>query len=230
MRASTTRSPSLEEVLRAAIDYRLLGVHTALPARVESYDAASQKISAKPLVRALTPTADGGELNESVPIINDVPVVFPRAGGFFISLPVQQGDHVLLIFNERSVDKFIAGEGDEVDPIDPRDHDLSDAVALVGFYPFSKSLADAISANLVLGKEAGTQVHIKDGEIDLGSENAADFVAQAQKVLTELSAIIGKYNEHTHTKVTTGSDVSGPAVPLMITPPGSVAAAVVKAD
>lgn len=229
MRASTTRSPSLEEVLRAALDNRLLGVHTALPARVESYDAVSQKINAKPLVRSLTPTADGGEINESVPIITDVPVVFPRAGGFFISLPVQEGDHVLLIFNERSVDKFIAGDGSEVDPIDPRDHDLSDAVALVGFYPFSKSLADAISANLVLGKEAGTQVHIKDGEIDLGSENAADFVAQAAKVLTELTAIVNGFNSHAHGGVTTGPGTSGPPAPLLVAP-GSVAAAVVKAD
>jgi hypothetical protein len=50
-------------------------------------------------------------------------------------MPVDVGDYVLLLFNEKSIDSF-SQIGGLVDPDDMRKHDLTDAVALPGFYPF----------------------------------------------------------------------------------------------
>jgi hypothetical protein len=37
----------------------------------------------------------------------DVPILFPRAGGFFISLSIQIGDYIQVIFHETSIDEFL---------------------------------------------------------------------------------------------------------------------------
>lgn len=225
-RLGQTRSPTNVEVIRAGIAAQLFELHVALPASIEKYDAAKQKIDAKPLLKRNVVLSDGSELLEELPIITDVPVQFPRGGGFFTSLPLAVGDHVLLIFNERSIDKFTQGDGSDTDPTDVRMHDLSDAVAIPGFYPFSKSLADAHTGNMVLGKDGGAQIHIKPGgEIHIFEEFAAQFVALAQKVLDELDvaksdrdAMRSTFGSHIH--ITTAT-ISASAAPGTIAPPST---------
>ena len=111
MRMGQTRSPDLAEVLRAAVFQGLADTHTAMPGRVEKYDSQRQKADVKPLLKRTVVNLDGTELSEELPVIPDVPVVFPRAGGFFISLPIKKGDFVLLVFCERSIDNYTAGQG-----------------------------------------------------------------------------------------------------------------------
>ena len=225
----TSRTPTLEEVLQVAMDSRLLDVHTCMPGRIESYDPATQKATVKPMIKRIELTEDAQTIEESIPELPEVPVVFPQGGGFFLSFPIAKGDFCLVFFTESSIDTWLSEQGEEANPIDTRRHDLSDAVALVGLNPFKKALPDAHAENLVLGKSGDVQIHVKTGEIDLGSENAADFVALAQKVLTELTGIVNGFNAHLHTGVTVGPGSSGPpATPLPA--PGSVAAAKVKAD
>ena len=162
-----SRTPTLEEVLRAAVRDGLGTVHTAMPGRVESYDAATQKADVQPLVMNVVLADEGGAFAETLPVLTDVPVVFPRGGGFFLTLPLAPGDHVLLVFCERSIDKFTAGDGGVTDPIDARRHNLSDAVALPGFYPFRQPVADASAADMVLGEdEDGVQLALTaDGKV-----------------------------------------------------------------
>jgi len=190
-----TRSPTLEDVLREAMTARLMDVHVALPARVEEYNAAEQWVNAKPLLKRSFTTIDGEEISESLPIVPKIPVMFPRAGGFFLSLPIAKGDFVLLVFNERSIDAWTAKAGEEVDPVDARMHSLSDAVAFPCFYPFSKSLKDAHASNLVVGKDGGIQTHYKSTEIALGEENPIEklllgtvFRAQQASMHTSLKS------------------------------------------
>lgn len=191
------RTPSDAEVLRAVMDVRLRGLHTSMPGKVERYDAANQRADIQPMIQELQPTREGQELRETLSVLPNVPMLFPRSGGFFFTMPVNPGDLVTLIFNERSTDKYKSLQGrDVVDPDDFRMHSLSDAVAIPGFYPFPRRLKDSgIASNMVLGKEGGAQIHIKpDGSVHLSAENAADFVALATKVLAELSTIISDVN------------------------------------
>jgi len=226
MSFTQSRTPTLEEVLRAALNSRIMDLHVALPGRVESYDLENQAVDVKPLLKRTFLTAEGEDISESLPVIPSVPVLFQRAGGFFLSLPIQKGDFVFLIFNERSIDKWITGSGEETDPVDTRMHSLSDAVAFPCFYPFSESISDAHADNLVIGKDSGPQAHFKASEIHIGAENASDFAAQAQKTLNELTAIINGYNVHTHP---TGVGPSGPPTPLL-SPASPVAATKVKVE
>ncbi len=207
-----TRTPDLAEVIDAAITNRLCRVNVALPGRVEKWDPATQKADVKPLLQAVQVDRDGNDVVDILPVIPDVPVMFPRANDFFMSFPIKVGDHVLLIFNSRSIDIWSQGQGPDTNPVDPRLHDLNDAVALPGFYPFGKPLNDVHPDNIVIGKDGGDSIHIKDdptgmaGSVHLGEENAAEFVVLADKLQTRLMDLETKlmnfvntdYNFHIH--------------------------------
>lgn len=192
-----------------------------MPGRVESYDVATQKADVKPLLMRGVLTGDGEDVVQSLPVIPGVPIVFPRAGGFYVSFPVEPGDHVLLVFCERSIDKWATSEaGGDTDPIDLRTHALADAVAIPGCYPFQKSV-QAHATDMVLGKDGSAKVHLKpSGEVHLGVENPPEFVALAAKVLTELTKLKLAHDTHTHVVagVTAGpaSVVSALPIPLVV--------------
>ncbi|PZQ49761.1 MAG: phage baseplate protein [Rhodovulum sulfidophilum] len=108
------------------------GVHTALPGVIRAYDAAQQRASVQP---ALSRNLSTGAV-EALPVLEDVPVIWPRSGGAHMTFPVKEGDGCLLIFTERSLDEWKARGGAGEAPLDPRQHALSDAVALMGFVHF----------------------------------------------------------------------------------------------
>lgn len=184
-----SRSPEPQEVLRAAVEYALADVHTALPGRIEAYDPATQKADIKPLIQRLVATEEGDELLEELPVLPQVPVIFPRTTAFHITFPVEPGDHVLLVFNERSIDNFVAGDGEDTDPDEYRMHDLSDAVAFIGFYPDSKAIPELSADSLALGHADGVSVHVAADKIELGERNAGDAASLDSLVQTELARI-----------------------------------------
>lgn len=219
----SSRSPEPQEVLRTAIEYYLRDLHVALPGRIESYDVATQKADVKPLVQRLVPTEDGEELAESLPVIPAVPVVFPRAGGFFISMPVKKGDFCLLVFCSYPIDKYKAGNGQDASPEEFDMHDISDAVALMGFAPFGSAIPDADPENVVIGVEGGVQIHVASDKIALGSKDASEQVpidskvqAELDKIKTELDKVqTALTTNDTHTHVGNLGAPTGPPVPLM---------------
>jgi len=185
----TSRSPTMAELLRVAIEYHTRDMWTALPGQIDKYDAEKQRANVKPLVQDLVVTEDGEEFAESLPVLPDVPVIWPRAGGFYLTLPVKVGDFCLIIFQSRSIDKYLEGDGVDQNPGDFRTHSLTDAVALMGFAPFSKAIADFDNEAAVLGKEKGTRVRVADDLIELGIKDASDKVALDSLVQSELSTI-----------------------------------------
>lgn len=125
MSTTLDRTPSLADVIRGMIDNRCQDLHVALPGRVESY--ANGRAIVKPLIKGSYLDESGTRVSESLPAIPDVPVMF--TGGNGISLTVQKGDVVLLVFASKSLDRW-SRLGREVDPKDTRCHDLSDAIAI----------------------------------------------------------------------------------------------------
>jgi hypothetical protein len=239
-----SKTPSLAEVIRAAITQQLSETYVSLPGRIEKYDAGEQKADVLILLRRTLVDEDGNELEpETLPILHDVPVMFNQGGGFFQSWPIKEGDLVKVDFMDWSMDQFLGGNGELTTPLDFRKHSLSDAVCSPKLYPPKRALADAHPENAVWGKDGGTQIHCKDDEIDLGSENAADFVALSQKVFDELDSLKTTVNDFiTAHKLpgahTTTATVGPSAVPGVVTstigtlhgPVNSVAADKVKAD
>lgn len=204
-------TPGLAEVIKVAMESFGRAMHVAMPGVVETYDAAEQKAHVKPQVQRLTIDPDGNEELLELPVVPNVPVVFPRGGGCFVSFPLAAGDQVILLVCDRELNTWKSNGGD-AQPADPRSHSLPDAVAIPGGYPFSSPLSDAHASNMVMGKDGGAQVHVKgNGEIHIGSENAADAASKASIVDSRLDALESFAGTHVHTGVTPGGGSSGVA-------------------
>lgn len=175
---------TLADAVNQAIENRLSTVHTALPGEICCYDASTQLANVKPLIMRRYP--DGTV--EDLPIVNNVPVIFPAGGGGVLSFPVKQGDTVLLIFCEKSLDVWLS-KGGNVDPLDRRKFDLSDGFAIPGLFSSNNAgLAD--SNNVVLQSSGGAKLNLNaDGKLALGN-TAAELLDLFEQTLTGLEAAL----------------------------------------
>lgn len=226
-------TPTLEDVIDEAVCTRLRDLHTAIPGRVVSYDATKQTADVQPLVRYEIPDADGAPTYEELPVLPNVPVLWPRSGSWFLAMPLAEGDTVQLLFNERAIGHWRAGDGEVTHPGDLRLHDLSHAVAIPGLYPTRRALTHAppSAGDLVFGSDAndGTRVALKpdgrvvitqgstvvlqvdaDGTVQLGGNAGTNLIALANLVDARIGAIVGWLNGHTHPVAAGVAGVSTP--------------------
>ena len=139
--------------------------HFCMPAIVTQFDATQQTVAVQPALMTLAQDAVAPELH---PIIEDVPVVYPGGGGFFVTFDILPGAYVLLVFAERSIEHW-ATAGSIADPQDVRMCDLSDAIAIPGLLPTPNILAPPVDAlALTLRNRAGTSmVKVTDTDISI---------------------------------------------------------------
>lgn len=192
---------TLPEALENAFLTLIAGIHTCLPGRIETYDFNTQKATIKPLIKKQF--IDGTIIK--IPILTNVPVVFPRTKLSGITFPLTRGDGVLVVFAERSLERWYSS-GDDVEPGDTRKFDLSDAIAVPGLYSFADSNIASNNDDLEIHHRGQTVTIKKNGDIEVGSASLLKLVTSAFQSL---------YNAHTHTGVTTGGGISGvPSSPM----------------
>jgi hypothetical protein len=210
----------------SALDSRQVDIHTAMPAKVEAYNASKQTVDVQPMLDRALPDGQDNYSTEPLPKLSSVPVCFPRGGGFMVTLPISAGDYVLLVFSERSIGNW-RSTGNRGDPGDLGMHTLDGAVAIPGVFPSNDSLSNASDTNMVIGKDgtSASQVVLDGSKVLLGG--GAQFVALANKVLDALGDIKSAYDLHKHTGVTTGGGSTG--TPDLTWLNSSVAASNVKA-
>lgn len=167
----TNREPDLNESLDALFRAHLAELHTALPAVVIAYDAKTQRAQVKPVFQRVYLDEDGIEQVIEYPVLQDVPVHFPRGGGAFIHLPLAKDDLVLLVCSQRSLDVYLQGDGKTVhDVADARMHHVSDAIAFVGLSTTQnvpqrlQSISADDAKDLIIGLEDGSaELHFQPG-------------------------------------------------------------------
>lgn len=217
------------EVLKIALN-RWAQAHWlgAMPARVERFDPATNEIDAKPIIRDPHVDIEGTATLENLGVIPGVPLVQFGAGGMRITLPVTVGDTVLLVFCRRSLDKWKARGGDDVDPGDTRIHHYSDAVAIPGILPFSAPWTGVETDAMTLGKDGGIQIHITEDDILLGGAAATDPAADGTKVTAQLNALKTAINSWVPVPGDGGAALKTILTTLFATWPASVDAANLK--
>tara|TARA_R110000803_G_scaffold13482_1_gene37857 strand:- start:7709 stop:8449 length:741 start_codon:yes stop_codon:yes gene_type:complete len=120
-----------------AADRSMLNV--SIPAVITSYDPITQKCSCQPLIDSLL----RDERLVRMPILEDIPVMFPSTQLSALTFPVNVTDTVLLVFSQRSLDNWLATrDTNPVNPEDFRKHDLSDAIAIPGLFSFPRAIND----------------------------------------------------------------------------------------
>lgn len=122
---------SFLDALLAVVRTELSSRYSFLPGQIETYDATKRLATVKPLLKVVTPT--GAVV--TLPVLVDVPVIWPSVAGGRIRFPLPKGSAVALYFCSRSLDRWIANaSGVDVEPGTARESSLSDAVALPGLW------------------------------------------------------------------------------------------------
>ena len=154
------------ESQRAALDGRQAEIWTALPGIVQSFDPVAMTVTVQPAVAGRVTDETGKTSSVNMPLLPDVPVVFPGGGGFTLTFPVASGDECLVVFASRCIDAWWQSGGIG-EPMEPRMHDLSDGFALVGVRSQARRLSPAVdSGNVQLRSDDGKTLK-SEGSITL---------------------------------------------------------------
>lgn len=182
----TTSAPtSLADAVKAAIQYNLSNIHTAMPAQIVSYDFTTQKASVQPTVNKQW--TDGS--TSKMPIINEVPVIFPSAGGASVSFPVLAGDTCLLVVCERSITEWLLAGG-LANPADPRKLDLTDAVCIPGLIPFNGTFPNRDNNTDFIIEYAGSSIIITQlGAIKINTATTLALGTPAVELIDQLITV-----------------------------------------
>jgi len=148
-------TPTLSQTLAKLSSAWAYNMRVCCPATVVKYDKAKQLVDVQPDFK--TKFKDGTA--SDAPTIYSVPVAFPRAGSAIIAMPLKKGHKVLLVFSDRSLEKWLT-VGKSHDPEDTRAHNLSDAVAFAGCYPFSDPVTLANDTDIII-KNEDLEVRVK---------------------------------------------------------------------
>lgn len=167
-------SIELPDILQAFARAIASGLHVALPGVVESYNPLTQSATVKPSIRNPITDLDTGDLDsEEFPSIPNVPICFPRGGGFACYFPLAKGDHVVLIFSDLATGQW-RQSGDVSEALDLRRHSLGYAFAIPGAFPIADVLLGPTNPlfldKMVIGVDndpTGT-IRISSGSVECG--------------------------------------------------------------
>lgn len=213
------RVANLESILNRISSDIKSDIRVSIPARVTSFDPVKQTISCIPTIRELI-NSNGSINYVDLPELKDVPIQMPRAGNWAITLPINEGDECMVIFQDLCIDGWWFRGGIQ-NWNDLRRHDLSDAIAI--FSPWSQPnvISNYSSSNLEIRSLDGTiklsftpngvildcpQGYTINGNTTVnGSITATGNISSSSDVLA--AGISGK--SHTHSGVTSGSSNTG---------------------
>lgn len=131
-------------------------LRVAVPGIITAFDPQRQTATVQPAIRERLRSPEGAISNVSLPLLPDVPVVFPRAGGFALTFPVKAGDECLVVFADMCIDAWWQNGGVQ-NQVDKRRHDLSDAFCILGPSSVPQALANISTTGVELRNADGTQ-------------------------------------------------------------------------
>lgn len=197
---------TLAASIRTGVDNRLKDLHTAMPGIVESFDPVKQLASVQPAIKRIFKQVDADTeflVPTDLPILINVPVIFPRGGGFSLTFPVKQGDECLLTFCERGIDRWHQFGGVQ-EPVGRRFHALSDATAFVGLSSLNNKTPNYATDGVELKKDDGS-VSIKltdsgdanvhcDGDLNADCVNATIAASTTANITSPIINLNGAVN------------------------------------
>lgn len=144
-------SVNLESLLKNNLDNYMEDVYTCIPAMVVGVQKLNEGlVDVQPLINNVF--TDGAKVE--FPTIYAVPVIMPCTMKSSITMPVNHGDTVLLMFSQRDIDVFKNGGDSPHDPSSFRRFNMNDAVALIGLNPVNKTRLSAKNHNIPFDNES----------------------------------------------------------------------------
>lgn len=195
----------LTKVVQGIVDDATAELRVCMPGRIVEYDADTHLASVQPLLKRKFYGASESVL---LPIVNNVPVVHPRTASAMVRLPVAPDDIVMMVFADRSIERWLDGDGTEVEPQDIRQHHISDAYCILGGYPSEAPITANNPDALEIFVVPGTKLTIGNGTDEL-VELAHGAFTDLKELCDNLIDVLLNIQLLTVTGVTGGPGVSG---------------------
>lgn len=184
-----------EESLRIAMDGRQVTMWTAIPGIIQSIDFEEMTCEVQPSITEITIDQRGNQTPIKLPLLLDVPIVFPSGGGFSITFPLKKNDEVLVLFSARCMDAWWQNGGIQ-QASEARMHDLSDGFAIPGPKSLPNVLEDISSSKLQVRSDDGT-VYLQIGSKFAMKNATTDLKTILSDLVTDLSTFSSGLNPTT---------------------------------
>ena len=211
--------PKLADVLKQLKKDIFLSLNCHAIATVEVFNPANQTITASMAYKKTFLKFQNGQESETLvdyPVMLDCPAVVIGGGPFSLKMPISPGDECLILFNDRSIDKWF--EAGQVTALgSSRLHSFSDAIALVGINSSKNSLSGYSLTQAIMG-DGTHDLKLGEGEASLNVGTTVVKAGVSQILLTNAIESLGTILQDlmtelqllTVTGVTTGPAASGP--------------------
>ncbi|EJH5754909.1 hypothetical protein NED27_001323 [Escherichia coli] len=199
-------------------DVRLAGsvmsaLRVSMPGIVQSFNPDTVTVVVQPAIKGYEPDSNGINQSTTLPLLVDVPVVFPRGGGCTLTFPVKAGDECLVVFADRCID-FWWQSGGIQEPVDERMHDLSDAFCIVGPQSQAKKIGGISTSAVELRSDDGeTKLSLNPASGAINGTAPGGFNLNGLKILSDgrLQLVDGSIvDKHTHGGVEPGGSSTAP--------------------
>ena len=173
--------PSLNDVLKMSFLDMIANMNFHRVGRIESFNASLQTANISIMSKKIiTDNFQSTQKIIDMPLLADVPVVVGSGADGGITVPIKQGDYVLLCFCDRDISNWQIN-GAITEPSNDNMNNLSDAIAI----PFLYSESNPINNY----NNNATQIHYKqDSKISL-ENNKADIKYKDSKTTLDDSGI-----------------------------------------
>ncbi len=172
-------------------------LRVAAPGIIESFDPKTQTVTVQLAIREHIRKEDLSQEWVNLPLLLDVPIVIPRAGGFTLTMPIKKGDECLVIFSDMCIDAWFSLSGVQ-NQIEKRRHDLSDGFAVLGTWSQPNVIKNYSTDSAELRTTSGnTKISLKEDEIELISQTV------------KINGV--NFNNHIHNAPYGGGQTSGPS-------------------
>jgi phage baseplate assembly protein gpV len=201
-------------------------MRVACPGIIQAFDPNEQTVTVRPAIRESIVVNEKAQ-NSQLPDLIHVPVVIPRAGGYALTLPIQQGDECLVVFGDMCIDSWWQSGGLQ-NQLKLRRHSLSDGFAIVGIWNQTRKITNYSTSSAQLRSEDGNTVvdvatagiTIKAAKVTVNTTGDIDFTASGNVNITGTKVNIGNqttidqkpFLTHEHSGVAAGGGVTGPVV------------------
>lgn len=167
-------SRNINEILGSENElYRSMGdswkstLRCASPGIINSFDATTQTCTVQLALREEVTNEDYTKQWMNIPLLLDVPICIPRAGGFALTLNIKKGDECLIIFSDMCLDAWFSLSGIQ-NQLEKRRHSLSDAICIPGLYSQPNVIPNYSTDSMQLRNLSGSQyIEIKDDGINI---------------------------------------------------------------
>lgn len=215
MISTAERLANSTELLARVVESYGREMRVALPGIVQVFDPSTQTgrilISVQERINI-----NGEESWTNIPLLVDVPLALPRAGGHTFAIAIKPGDECWVWFADYCYDSAWQSGGYGHPQVDRRRHDLSDSFFMPSLFSQPKKIPNYPTEGIQIRDDSGgTKVEVVSGAVNVLGGNinisgSSVSVAGGNITIGSNTTIDGRsFLAHTHSGVEPGGGSTG---------------------